>query len=180
MNYTAVFIVTISIILSACRWDGKKPVAQKQDRVEQANREDAMMELVETDRAFSKTCSEKGMKKAFLEYLANDAVLLRPGQMPIIEGDVISFLSAQEDTSFVMSWEAKGGHIAQSNDLGFTYGIYKVKTKDTVLSGTYVSIWQKQDDGSWKVVLDSGNQGTGNNETGVQESPAEKEANNEN
>jgi ketosteroid isomerase-like protein len=180
MNYTVTFILVLAMMVSSCRWEGKKTAEKKQDLAEQGSQEDAMTQLLETDQAFSKACSEKGMKKAFIEFLANDAVLLRPGQMPIIEGDVIEFLSAQEDTSFVMSWQVKGGHIAKSNDLGFTYGVYNVKTKDSVLTGTYVSIWQMQGDGSWKVVLDTGNQGTGTTETGVKEQPVNTEGNNEN
>ena len=101
------------------------------------------------------------MKKAFLEFVADDAVLLRPNMLPILEGDVIKFLSAQEDTSFTMSWEPSGADIAASNDMGFTYGVYTVVAKDTTLKGTYLSIWKKQMNGTWKFVLDTGNQGTG-------------------
>ena len=49
--------------------------------------------------------------------------------------------------------------LPQAGDLGFTYGIYNLEIKDTVLKGTYVSIWKKQKDGKWKFVLDSGNEG---------------------
>jgi ketosteroid isomerase-like protein len=174
MNKIFVLTVTLLVVFISCRWEGKKPAVKEQDRVEQGNEEE-MMQLVEADKAFSKACAEKGMKKAFLEYLANDAVLLRPDQMPITESDVVAFLSAQEDTSFVMSWEPKGGHIAKSNELGFTYGVYKAQTKDAVLNGTYVFIWQKQGDGSWKVILDSGNSGTGKNEDEIKELPINNE-----
>jgi ketosteroid isomerase-like protein len=60
-----------------------------------------------------------------------------------------------------MSWKPKGGFLAKSNDLGYTYGVYKIITGDSALTGTYLSIWRKQKDGTWKVVLDTGNQGTG-------------------
>jgi ketosteroid isomerase-like protein len=33
--------------------------------------------------------------------------------------------------------------------------------KDTVLRGTYVSVWKKQKDGKWKFMLDTGNEGIG-------------------
>ena len=65
-----------------------------------------------------------------------------------------------------MQWKPKGGTIAQSGELGYTYGLYVLKPagKDTTLYGTYVSIWKKQTDGSWKFVLDSGNEGIGEQE----------------
>ncbi|HLO37017.1 MAG TPA: hypothetical protein VK173_00860, partial [Lacibacter sp.] len=75
------------------------------------------------------------------------------------EGDVIKFLNAQEDTSFTMTWEPKGGDIASSGDMGFTYGVYKVATADTTLKGTYLNVWRKQADGKWKFVIDTGNPG---------------------
>lgn len=126
--------------------------------------DEALGEMVATDQAFSDSSASLGMRKAFLEFVADDAVLLRPGYMPIVEGDVVKFLTSQEDTSFVMTWTPKGGQISQSYDLGYTYGVYRVqlKTVDSVLTGTYVSIWQKQNNGKWKFVLDTGNPGTSN------------------
>lgn len=126
--------------------------------------EAALDEMVAADRAFSDSSAKLGMKKAFLEFMADDAVLLRPGYLPIVEGDVVKFLTSQEDTSFVMTWKPKGGQLSKSNDLGYTYGVYEIKLNaiDSVLNGTYVSIWQKQKDGTWKFVLDTGNPGTSN------------------
>ena len=102
-----------------------------------------------------------GMKKAFLEYIDNEGILLRPNHPPIAGADAIDFLSQVNDSSYTLTWIPSGGEIAASANLGFTYGIYKLEMKDTILKGTYVSIWKKQPDGKWKFVLDSGNQGIG-------------------
>jgi ketosteroid isomerase-like protein len=106
---------------------------------------------------------EKGMKSAFLEYMDPDGVLLRPGHYPIVGGNAVSFLTGTVDTSFTLTWEPTDGKIAKSCDLGFTYGTYKLqpKTKDTAVYGTYVSVWKKQENGEWKFVLDTGNEGVG-------------------
>lgn len=132
--------------------------------VEETNHEEALDAMVAADRAFSDSSAKLGMKKAFLQFMADDAVLLRPGYLPIVEGDVVKFLTSQEDTSFVMTWKPKGGQLSKSNDIGYTYGVYEIKLNaiDSVLNGTYVSIWQKQKDGTWKFVLDTGNPGTSN------------------
>ena len=122
-------------------------------------RSEALGEVVAADKAFAERCATAGMKTAFLEFAASDAVLLRPGYLPIAEDRVIRYLTAMEDTSFVMSWKPSGADVALSADLGYTYGTYEVTAKDTVLKGTYLSIWRKQKDGSWKFVLDSGNAG---------------------
>ena len=120
-------------------------------------------ELMEVDRAFSKLSEEKGMKNAFIEYADSNAVLLRPNEMPIIGANAIDYLIQLNDTDFTLSWEPNSGAISSSGDLGYTFGIYvmKPKSKDTTIYGTYTSIWKKQKDGKWKFILDSGNEGIG-------------------
>ena len=118
-------------------------------------------DIIRTDEAFSDLSRKAGMKKAFIEYIDNEGILLRPNHLPIIGADAIDFLSQVNDSSYTLTWKPRGGEVATSDNLGYTYGIYKLTTKDTVLNGTYVSIWKKQKDGKWKFVLDSGNQGIG-------------------
>jgi ketosteroid isomerase-like protein len=66
------------------------------------------------------------------------------------------------DSTVQLTWEPEGGDISTSGELGYTYGIYELKgSNDVVERGTYVTIWKKQEDGKWKFVLDSGNQGIG-------------------
>jgi len=116
-------------------------------------------EILKADVAFSDMSRQVGMKKAFLEYIDDEGVLLRQNHMPIVGADAIDFLSGINDAGFTMTWQPSKAEISSSGDLGFTYGIYELKAEDTVYKGTYVSIWKKQDDGSWKFVLDSGNEG---------------------
>ena len=149
------FAVVLALVFVSCRWEFNK----EEKPGNSAATDQQLQEMVDADKAFSAASEKNGMKKAFLEYIADDAVLLRPGFMPIIEGDVIKFLNAQEDTSFTMTWEPKGGDIAASGDMGFTYGVYKVATADTTLKGTYLNVWRKQQDGKWKFVIDTGNPG---------------------
>ena len=119
--------------------------------------------MIETDRAFSKLSEEKGMKAAFLEYIDSDGVLLRPHSMPYVGANAVDCISQENDTAFSMTWEPRGGSVAQSGDLGYTYGVYlmKFRNKDSVEKGTYISVWKKQANGKWKFVVDSGNEGLG-------------------
>ena len=98
---------------------------------------------------------------ALIQFIDNKGVLLRPASLPIVGGQAIHYVSQLNDTSFIMTWEPKGGTVALSGELGYTYGVYSVKPRyiDTVLYGTYVSIWKRQTDGSWKFVLESQNEG---------------------
>ena len=155
MNKTILFFVTV-LLLASCIFPKKKePQADAF----------AKMEMMDADRAFSKMSEEKGMKTAFIEYLDSNGVLLRPNHLPIAGADAVDFLIQQNDSDYTMSWEPKNGVIAKSGELGYTYGIYALRpsTKDTVIYGTYVSIWKKEKGGRWKYVLDSGNEGLGEN-----------------
>lgn len=146
--------LAVLFFFSACRNDKDKEA-----------RADAFakMEMMDADRAFSKMAEEKGMKAAFIEYLDSNGVLLRPNHLPIAGADAVDFLIQQNDADYTMTWEPKNGVIARSGELGYTYGIYALRpsAKDTIIYGTYVSIWKKEKGGTWKYVLDSGNEGLG-------------------
>ncbi|MBS1496354.1 MAG: hypothetical protein JSU03_04690 [Bacteroidetes bacterium] len=127
------------------------------------DRSSEKMNLLATDKAFSDLSEKSGMKNAFLEYIDSNGVLLKPNQMPIIGANAIDYLIQANDTDFILKWQPQHAVVSKSADLGYTYGVYALqsKTKDSVLYGTYVSIWKKQEDGKWKFVLDSGNEGVG-------------------
>lgn len=100
-----------------------------------------------------------GMKKAFLQCIDNEGTLLRPGHPPLIGADAIDFISVLSDTAYTLSWSPMHAQIAKSGDLGYTYGTYELKLKDSIIKGTYVNIWKKENDGEWKFVLNSDNPG---------------------
>jgi ketosteroid isomerase-like protein len=127
----------------------------------EADRKKALENMINTDKAFSEMSSQQGMKRAFIEFIDNNGVLLRANHLPIIGADAIDYLSRVNDSTYKLTWMVTGGNISSSEDLGYTYGIYKLAMKDTSIRGTYVSIWKKQANGKWKFVLDSGNQGIG-------------------
>ena len=121
-------------------------------------------EIIKTDREFSKLSSSQGMKKAFIEYMDDDGVLLRQDHPPIVGANAIEYLTEQNDSSYTLTWEPSSAQVAASGDLGYSYGIYNLQLQDTTIQGTYVSIWKKHKDGKWKFVLDTGNQGIRNAE----------------
>ncbi len=149
--------VAVSVFFFSCKLDKKK----KDMGTDRLN-------MLEADRSFSRLSEEKGMKAAFIEYIDSNGVLLRPNEVPVIGADAIDYLIQLNDSNYVLTWHPKTGIVAQSGELGYTYGIYTLRPseKDTLLYGTYVTIWKKQSDGRWKFVLDSGNEGIGDEEEG--------------
>ena len=142
-------ILISSIIL--CNCNSKDSDLQK----------NSLHDIMETDMAFSSLSKLHGMKKAFIELIDNDGILLRPNHYPILGAEAIDYLTQTNDSAFSLIWKPSGGEVAASGDLGFTYGIYTLSLKDSTIKGTYVSIWKKQKDGKWKFVLDTGNEGVG-------------------
>lgn len=122
---------------------------------------DPAAELLQADRNFSSMSAERGMRKAFLQYMAKDGVLLRADEFPLKGADAIEYLSQLDDTSFTMTWAPTSAKLSADGTLGYTYGLYNAQGKDTILQGTYVSIWKKQN-GEWKYVLETFNQGLSN------------------
>lgn len=135
-----------------------------QEKNEADTRRENKIALIESDKAFSKMSSQKGMKTAFIDYIDSNGVLLRPGHLPIVGANAIDYLIQENDSDYVLTWEPQFAEAAVSGDLGYTYGIYQLylKSKDTGIYGTYISVWKKQKDGKWKFVLDTGNEGIGN------------------
>ncbi|MDP3003187.1 MAG: hypothetical protein Q8N38_08670 [Bacteroidales bacterium] len=141
-----VFIINLFIILS-CAKNTKNPLPGI---------------LLKTDSDFSAMSVKEGMFKAFLFYIAEDGVILRNNSFPDKGKESLTLrFAGKSDTTFILSWEPLFENISRSGDLGYTYGIHTNKDKLTgkISKGTYVTVWQKQPDGTWKFVLDTGTQG---------------------
>ncbi len=119
-------------------------------------------QLIDADKAFSQLSQEKGMPDAFLHYADSSVIILRNGQFPIW-GKAEQKMAYQSISpgSFTLTWEPLKAEVATSGDLGYTFGNWKMVSKNTdgnevIKYGNYVSIWKKQPDGTWKYVLDTG------------------------
>jgi ketosteroid isomerase-like protein len=126
-----------------------------------AGKDDAQT-LRQLEADFMKAAAERG-SAGYMSYYADDAVEL-PNGVAALQGketiaQTMGFLDQKENQ---LSWTPVGADMAASGDLGYTYGTYEFRSKDkdgklSVAHGKYTSIWKKQKDGSWKVVLDMGN-----------------------
>jgi ketosteroid isomerase-like protein len=119
-------------------------------------------ELMKADIDFSGMSVREGMQKAFLTFFAEKGVMLRDNAYPVMGKDsLISLFSKRTDTTFILSWKPLFEKVAESGELGYTYGIYArtIKATGKVSRGTYVTIWEKEKDGKWKFVMDTGTDG---------------------
>jgi ketosteroid isomerase-like protein len=121
--------------------------------------------LRQLEGEFMKAAAERG-SAGYMSYYADDAVEVSNGAA-IITGkiNIAKTMGFLDDKNNHLSWTPVGADISASGDLGYTYGAYEFRSvskdgKPVVEHGKYTSIWKKQKDGSWKVVLDMGNTST--------------------
>ncbi len=110
--------------------------------------------VVDAERAFAKMARTSSMRDAFLTFLADDAVVFRP--QPVNGKD---HYQASSPSPALLSWEPEIAEISAAGDMGYTSGPWSYRpTRDDepVAYGHYASIWKKQPDGAWKVVIDVG------------------------
>lgn len=113
--------------------------------------QDHVMPLVAAERAFSRASAEQGLKAAFLDNLAADAVVFGPGPIP-----GRAHYGARPDAGPRLTWEPSYAEVSRSGDFGYTSGPYRRAEPDgKVRFGHYVSVWQKQGK-RWLVVVDGG------------------------
>jgi ketosteroid isomerase-like protein len=122
-------------------------------------------EIMDADRAFSNRCIKDGIHESFLNYAASDVVLLKPNMLPIVGHSMLEeHYKGKADTTFVLKWEPRYAKVSKSGDLGYSYGIWEayIKSNPTEISkGTYLTVWERQADGQWKFIADTGNDGIG-------------------
>jgi ketosteroid isomerase-like protein len=119
--------------------------------------------LLQIDRDFDKTTSEKGIE-GWIAYFAPNGSMLSDTNRPITGYEEIqkAMHPAFSNPSFSLRWQPTKGDIMIPGVIGYTVGRWERswKNKEGKLiksTGTYTSVWKKQPDGSWKIVLDTGN-----------------------
>ncbi len=117
--------------------------------------------LLQADRDFAKTGVAKNID-SFMSFIAEDvrfysAGVMRTGKLAFREGWAKGFA----DPNWSITWAPLYAEAAQSGDLGYTTGSFEIHDKSSdgtpvVRKGSYVTMWRKQPDGTWKVALDIG------------------------
>lgn len=122
-------------------------------------------ELIAADRRFSASVQRSGLA-AWITAFAPSGRMIADGQSYVgPEGIRRAMLPVFADTTFSITWDPNYAEVAASGDLGYTVGRYERRSRaegETVVnSGTYLTVWRRQEDGSWKVKADIGNPDAG-------------------
>ena len=101
--------------------------------------------------------AKEGFNNAILYYADSNLVKFEDTQFPIIGKAAFAASFDKNQDIKTISWKPVNAEIAQSGDIGYTWGNWKFIAKDTAYYVNYFTAWKKQKDGSWKVTLDGGN-----------------------
>ena len=118
----------------------------------------ALTQMIETERAFAARALVIGWKQAFLEYFSSDALGFDQGQVGLAREQISKNPDPPPDLQLI--WEPRFGDIAGSGDLGFLTGpvrnVRASRDGGKPRYSNYTSVWKRQRDGSFKVVMDVG------------------------
>jgi ketosteroid isomerase-like protein len=128
-----------------------------------ANARDERAALRKTDPDFSAAAAALGIGEAFVRYADAEATSMPAGALPVTGREAIRRQFAVAPAGATLSWKPFRAEVSQGADLGYTLVTYEYRArgpagKPDVRNGKYCSIWKKQPDGSWKWVVDIGNE----------------------
>ncbi|HEX7728603.1 MAG TPA: nuclear transport factor 2 family protein [Terracidiphilus sp.] len=118
------------------------------------------MLLFDLETRFAKDVLAKG-GAGFAEWFADDGVALGNGKAPMTGKVAIAKSANWKPEQYQLTWTPTDAVMSPQGDMGYTWGHFEGRSKDArgnpvLTSGRYITIWRKQPDGNWKVVLDAG------------------------
>jgi ketosteroid isomerase-like protein len=117
-----------------------------------ANGRAALRSMLESEYAFGEK-ARSSVRGAFLEYLADDAVVLNPDPE---QGRAV-YLAAKESKN-QLEWYPRLADVASSGDLGFTEGPYTFTLVESgkQYHGHFLTVWKRDASCAWRVEFDGG------------------------
>jgi ketosteroid isomerase-like protein len=112
--------------------------------------------LFHADESWAAAVEAEDVERVFT-FWTDDAVIYPPVG-PAIEGieAIREFVrQSREQEGFAIGWSPTGAEVSSTADVGYTFGAWErtAPGPDGTLAssaGTYVSIWRKQPDGTWR------------------------------
>ncbi|MEO8574119.1 MAG: nuclear transport factor 2 family protein [Pyrinomonadaceae bacterium] len=126
---------------------------------QQDSRDKQLSELADAERAFAAYTVKEGFRNGFIKFFADDGIGFGPHPERTRE-NLIKSPPQTGPRKVVFNWAPMFGDISEAGDLGYTTGpvLYTDVTENPrpPRHGMYFSVWQKQSDGTWRVVVDMG------------------------
>jgi ketosteroid isomerase-like protein len=116
----------------------------------------AIFSMREAERNFARASVMIGRNAAFAENFADESVLFTDRW--ITNGKQVS--KERKASPIVLKWEPEFMDISASRDFGISTGPWEVQeyrpNTPPLATGYFLTVWKRQPDGVWKVILDGG------------------------
>ncbi len=117
-----------------------------------AGASDTTEQVIAAEKAFAQSSRDKGQVYAFYHWLADDSILFDPE--PVMGKPLYK---DREKNGGELWWQPAFVVVAASGDMGMSTGPYVARSsKGDAYYGHFLTVWQKQADGSWRVAIDGG------------------------
>ena len=116
--------------------------------------------LFDLEARFARDVAARG-GAAFAEWFAEDGVMLGNGR-PAAQGrEAVRRAANWSPSEYQLLWTPTDAMMGPSGDMGYTWGHFEGRSKDAngnpvIRTGRYITVWRRQADGQWKVVLEAG------------------------
>ena len=115
---------------------------------------------MEADRAFSRLAQEKGVAEAFAAFVAPDGIRFVPGGQQRGPETIRSSMAKDFADGGKLVWDPVEGNASADGSQVVTWGRWNYTAsgaREASSHGTYLTVWVRQKDGSWKWSHDIGN-----------------------
>lgn len=119
--------------------------------------------LLHADESWAAAAEASDLERVF-PFWTDDAVIYPPVGRPVAGIEAIRpfVLEWRSRPGYSLSWRPAGAEVSGTADVGYSFGTWR-RTLDgpdgnpVVTTGSYVSVWRKQADGSWKCAIEISN-----------------------
>jgi ketosteroid isomerase-like protein len=118
----------------------------------------ALLKMADAERAFAQRARDTTVSQAFIDFFADESVAFEPEPVPARESLRKRQAAAKpQPPGFQLLWEPRLGDVAASGDLGYLTGPAEYINPGRPNNyTTYFSVWKRQRDGEFRVILDIG------------------------
>ncbi len=118
----------------------------------------ALFQLRETEQNFARASIMHGRNSAFIEYFAEESIIFSDHWLT----NGRQFWKELKERPVELKWEPEFMDISNSRDFGISTGPWEVQEyrpyTPALATGYFLTVWKKQSDNKWKVILDAGSE----------------------
>jgi ketosteroid isomerase-like protein len=152
MKFNQLILISVMMLtITACT----------QNTIDQQAEAEKLMEL---SRSWAKSVKDKDIEK-MLSYWADDAIVMSPNEPSVVGIEALRGMveRSMKIPGFEINWEPQEAYVSKSGDLGYViiknYMTMPIDTTGNTrtIFNKGVEIWKKQENGTWKNVIDISN-----------------------